>query len=161
MLLSKPLLFLVLLNFHITILHPEKLLNDQAALEYCRTHPKSFIAIIWPIAQGKSKKIKATFNAYGKIKYQKTAYFSPARAHYILQMAHPHIPDIQEHIAWYFPPGTYDKPARIFVVTYDNALTAVTCKHAIRKLFPGLQYRSIHTNDTHAETVELANYFFK
>lgn len=35
----------------------------------------------------------------------------------------------------------------------------LACKSAIRKLWPELQYRSIHINDTHEETVDLAKYF--
>ncbi|MBA3954383.1 hypothetical protein H0X48_03645 [Candidatus Dependentiae bacterium] len=64
---------------------------------------------------------------------------------------------MQDHFHWYFPGNTLAKPARIFVVSYNNSQVAKKCKYAIRKLFH-LGYRSIHINDTHAETVQLAHF---
>lgn len=139
--------------------HAVLLRNDQEAYTYCTQKQQSFIAIMWPIAQGHDSSVTKIFNRYGEIKYRKDFYFTPQQALTILQQAHPHITNMQEHLNWYFPPGTYQKPARIFVLKFPNARTAVTCKHEIRKLYP-LQYRSIHINDTHNETKDLARSFF-
>lgn len=137
-------------------LQAERLLHDQAAYQYCLQEPQSFVVIIWPIAQGKNEKIQRLLAAYGAIKYQKSRTFSPDQAERLLRLAHPQITDMKKHIAWYFPQWAYQKQARIFVVNYPNLATAVACKYAIRKLFPKLQYRSIHINDTHHETVQFA-----
>jgi len=141
--------------------------NDQQAYAYCREEPRSFIAIVWPIAQGKDTLIKKILNSYGHIMYHKKFYFNKADAYTILQQAHQHIPaaqphcgSIKEHVKWYFPKSAYQNPARIFVLYFENPARALACKHAIRNLFPGLQYRSIHINDYHSETIELAEFFF-
>jgi len=134
--------------------------SDKQAYEYCVDNKKSFVAIVWPIAQGKDKEIERIFKKYGKLLYYKKARLNSKKAFYLLQKAHPHIVDMFEHVDWYFPQGTFEKPARLFVLEFDNAETAVACKMAIRGLYH-LQYRSIHINDTHEETKELAEFFFK
>jgi hypothetical protein len=140
--------------------HAYELRNGQDAYNFCVTNKKSFISIVWPIAQGKDPQIEQLFNKHGKIKYKKPVKLSPSQAYYLLKTAHPHIPNMKEHVNWYFPPGVINHPARVYVLTYDSMETAVACKHAVRRLFSGLQYRSIHINDTHQETIELAQFFF-
>lgn len=137
-------------------------LNDQDAFTYCMTHPQSFVAIIWPIAQGKDKEIQQIMNSYGTIQYRKDTYLTHQSAYKILHKSHPSVPFIlkKAHFNWYFPPGSLKKKARIFVVKFSDASIAINCKHAIRNLFD-LQYRSIHINDTHEETIEMAHFFFK
>ncbi|MFA6066845.1 MAG: hypothetical protein WC707_06715 [Candidatus Babeliaceae bacterium] len=133
--------------------------NDQEAYQYCCTHKNSFIAIVWPIAQGHDHAIKKILNTYGTIKYQKKVLLNYDQAYHLLHTAHPHIRNIAEHVNWYFPAGTFEKPARIFIVICPSTEQIIACKHAIRKLF-SLQYRSIHVNDTHLETISLAKFFF-
>lgn len=136
--------------------------NDRQAFDYCMTHEKSFIAIVWPIAQGKDEQIRHVFGKYGAIQYQKNLFFTPEQAYSLLERAHYNagIADMREHVRWYFPPGSFERHARIFILKFKNVKTATECKYAIRHLF-NLQYRAIHINDTHDETVELAHLFFK
>jgi hypothetical protein len=140
--------------------------NDQQAYEYCVKHQHSYIAIVWPIAQGKNKDIERILKQHGKILYYKKVYLDYKNAFHLLQRAHHNIgalrepQEMQKHVAWYFPEGTFEKPARIFVLAFDTLETAVACKLAVRGLYH-LQYRSIHINDTHPETVELAKFFFR
>lgn len=152
-------IFILLLCNNSTNTNSIPLATDREAYAYCMNHKKSFIAIVWPVAQGQDAKIKQIFNEYGQIKYQKNVYFTHRQAFKLLKKAHPHIQDMHEHVNWYFPSGTFQKPARIFVVKFKDTETAVACKHAIRHLF-SLQYRSIHINDTHSETIHLAQFFF-
>ncbi len=133
--------------------------NDREAYDYCRHNPKSYIAIIWPLVQGKDEQLLQLFAMYGTINYKKSMYLTPQQAYYLLKKAHPHISNMTEHVAWYFPPGTYQNAARIFVFTCRDQATTVLCKYAIRRLF-NLDYRPVHINDTHHETVELAKFFF-
>jgi len=135
--------------------------TDQEAYHYCITHPDTFIGIVWPITPGNDETIKKILQKHGSIHYQKNIYLTYDQAFTLLQKAHPHIPDMKAHVQWYFPAGAFKKPARIFVLTFASADIAVMCKHAIRHRFRNLQYRSIHINDTHAETVELAEFFFR
>jgi len=45
--------------------------NDQQAYAYCLADKHSFVAVVWPIAQGKDQELEQLFNHYGKIKYKK------------------------------------------------------------------------------------------
>ena len=47
----------------------------------------------------------------------------------------------------------------MYVMKFADVDTAVKCKYDVRDLFD-LGYKSIHVNDSHDETVELADFFF-
>lgn len=152
-----------ILYFSIVAVHGYPLSNDQEALVYCLNHTNSFIAIVWPIAQGKEALITGIMNLYGTILYRKEYYFTPKKALHILRKAHAnvHIPtSMKEHVKWYFPPHTYEQPGRIFVIRFSDMSQNLSCKYAIRRLYPDLHYRSIHINDYHSEAIELAKLFF-
>ncbi len=145
----------------------QSIINDQEAYNHCLTDNNAFIAIIWPIAQGKETAIKKILNRYGKILYHKPFYFDKLSAYKILHYAHQHIPNgqphcgsLKEHVKWYFPKGTYKNQASIYLLWFERSSDAISCKRTIRMLFPQLQYRSIHINDYHAETIQLAKFFF-
>lgn len=128
--------------------------------EYLK-NPKSYIAIVWPISPLESDpQIEAMLNKYGKILYKEAFVLNRTEVYILLRLAHPHILNTAEHVNWYFPPGTLGKPTRVYIVLFDNLNTAVDTKHKIRRLF-NLQYRTIHINDTRAETKELGKFFFK
>lgn len=139
--------------------------QEKDIVEFCAAHNNSFIAIVWPIAQGKHQEIKEKFAVYGKIMYEKEMLLSPQLAYTILKKSHYNGPpsvtsDFKAHLNWYFPQKSlFKKPARIFVCTFDTVADATACKYAIRRLFK-LSYRAVHINDTHAETEELAQLLF-
>lgn len=151
--------FLWLVFFSYSTLHATIINSDHAAYTYCLTHSNSYIVIVWPIAHNKDEEIVTILQHYGTLKYRKNFYLTYNQALYLLAKAHPYIHNIHEHVSWYFPPEAFEKPARIFVFKCGDHLTTMTCKYAIRHLFD-LQYRSIHINDTHKETIELAKFFF-
>ena len=158
---SKKNIFILLFGF--INISAQTISNDKEAYDYCAANKNTLIAIVWPIAQGKEKKIENLLNSYGTIKYKKKTYLKPKEAFFLLKMAHSniYIPDMSEHVRWYFPKGTFKKQARIFVWEFKGTMkAALDCKYAIRDLFD-LQYRSIHINDNHYETIELAKFFFK
>ncbi len=153
----------LILYFSSTFVGGYLLRSDQEAFTYCQNHQNAYIAIVWPIAQGKEIVIQHIMNRYGKILYRKETYFTPSRAHHILKKAHANanIPtSMKDHVKWYFPKGTYQQPARIFVVEFADMPHNLACKYSVRKLYPSLQYRSIHITDFHYEAVELAKLFF-
>lgn len=133
--------------------------TDQAAYEFCKKNTKSFIAVVWPIAQGKDRLIEAILREHGILHYKKSIVLSPQQALWILSKAHPQITDMPLHFAWYFPKGTLEKPTKVFLMEFSDPTVAIACKTAIRQLFQ-LQFRAIHINDTHQETLELAHCFF-
>lgn len=134
--------------------------TDQEALVFCKSHTESFLAIVWPIAQGKDEKIEKLFRKYGTLQHKKVVYFNHTQGARILQDAHPHITNMQEHMKMYFPSSsTFAKPARVYLLTFKNLETAVKCKHAVRHLFD-LGYSSIHITDYHHEAIKLAEFFY-
>lgn len=133
--------------------------TDAQAYDYCKKHPHAFIAVVWPLVQGKDAELHAIFKKHGKLVYRKEFFFTYKTARRTLKKAHPLIADLDDHVDWYFPAGTFQQPARIFVVEFKDAATAIACKMEIRHLFK-LQYRPIHINDYHYETVEFAKLFF-
>ena len=135
-------------------------LNDAQAYSLCKADKTSYIAIVWPIAQGKDESIEKLFRKYGSLKYKKIVYFKPDQSAMLLHDAHPHITNIKEHVTMYFPSShIYKQPARIYLVTFKDLDTAVACKLAIRRLF-NLGYSSIHITDYHYEAIKLAEFFY-
>jgi len=155
------LLFMVSAIFCPIMLIGQEINNDQDAYLFCNSARNSFIAIVWPIAQGKDNQIEQLLNKFGTVMYRKKMLLSPWQAVVLLTKAHQHIvTNMKKHVKWYFPSSDiYTQKARIYVVTFKNALTAKSCKQAVRNLFH-LQYRSIHINDTHKETREFAGLLF-
>lgn len=160
---NKKFLFLYLF-FFVQLSATYQLQNSAQAYAYCMRNTNSFIAIVWPLAQGHDAKIEEIMRKFGgTIAYRKNHLLTPKTAYKLLKEAHYNagIKDMKEHLNWYFPKDTYKHPARIFVINFENTEKATACKYAIRKLlFPKLQYRSVHINDFHSETIALAKFFF-
>jgi hypothetical protein len=133
--------------------------NDYEAYSYCMHNTSSFIAVVWPLAQGKDKKMESVLRSYGTMVYKKVFSLTYQQAYALLQDAHPHIIDMPAHVQMYFPEGVLNKPVRVYLLEFDSLETAVACKHAVRKLFK-LGYTSIHINDYHHEAQALAKFFF-
>jgi len=139
--------------------------SDHEKLAFCENNSNSFIAIVWPIAEGKDAQIVSLLNTYGKIVHREEKILSPAQAFIILKKSHYNAPksvtsDFKAHLKWYFPKKSlFNKPARIFICLFTDTQQAAQCKYEIRKLF-NLSYRPVHINDTHAETLELATLLF-
>lgn len=152
--------------------------TDADALQYCQTHENSFIAIVWPLAQGKETEIVEAFNRFGKIYYQKTMLIPETEIFKLVDIAHnsyfcdgvPFLCDnqadkiaqfVKEHKQKYVPSkDAAQQASRIFVLAFNDEKTATACKKAIRTLF-NIGFYSIHINDTHDETLELAEHLFK
>ena len=132
-------------------------------VNYCKKNKDTFIAIVWPITQGKTQEIENLFSRYGKICFKRTMKLTKETAYHILQESHYNnsqaVRDMDAHFSWYFPKGALDNPAKIYVIKASSLSKVLTCKYAIRKLF-NLQYRAVHINDTHKETIALAEILF-
>jgi hypothetical protein len=151
--------FIFLLSLYCCSLYGVTISNDHQALKYFMKNKNTYIALVWPIAQGKEQKINHVFNKYGTVHYKKQLYLNSVQALYILRNAHRDIQNIHEHFNWYFPPGILGNPARVFLFECGSDYQIRQCKYEIRALFK-LQYRSIHIDDTHAQSMWLANIFF-
>lgn len=133
--------------------------NDSQALSYCKTHRKTHIAIVWPNAEGKDDKVERIFNKFGSIKFKKKIFFTYPEGYEVLRDAHQKVKNMEEHMNIYFSAESFRKPARIYLVSFDDLDTAVKCKYAIRHVYK-MGYYSIHINDYHQEAIKLAELFF-
>lgn len=135
--------------------------HDYAKIKTYLKNPKSYIAIVWPITPlAADPQIEELLGKYGKILHKSAIMLSKTDAYVLLRTAHPHILNTAEHVKWYFPPGAFERPARVYIMLFDSLDIATEAKHKIRRLF-NLQYRAIHINDTRAETKQLSKFFFK
>lgn len=135
------------------------LLDDTQAYAYCLANPKSYVAIIWPKAQGKDDELQELFKKYGVVHYKKISYLNKEQAIEILTLAHPKVTNMVSHLKEYFPKDSMINAVRVYLVDFDSLPIALECKHAIRDFF-GIGHISIHINDHHPQGIELAQFFF-
>ena len=156
-------IYFVLITLIATLHSTDLSSNSSNILAYCKKNKDTFIAIVWPITQGKTQEIETLFSHYGKICFKQTMKLSEETAYHILQESHYNnsqaVRDMDAHFAWYFPKGVLDNSAKIYVIKASSLSKILKCKYAIRKLF-NLQYRAVHINDTHKETIALAKVLF-
>lgn len=139
--------------------------SDQQAVQYCKQHSDTFIAIVWPLVQTKIHEIENLLEKNALLCYKKKMVFDPTLAFMLLKEAHQRIPtvraDLRKHYSWYFPnEEVTTQPARIYLLRAKNLEKILESKYAVRKLFKHLQYRSIHATDTHSETIFFAQLLF-
>jgi hypothetical protein len=159
--LIKTLLSIVIFTNNLTKNRPF-LTSDKEAFKYSLTHTNTFIAIIWPLVQKNIAAVEHTLASWGTVCYKKKKILSPERAYSILFAAHRNAraaANKTNHYNWYFPKDSLIHPARIYLMEFSSLKSAIACKHAVRRMF-NLQYRPIHINDTHTETLELAELLF-
>ncbi len=139
---------------------------DACAYEYAKRKTNTYIATVFPAAEGKNDELIATLSKYGKIVYQK---------HIFLQKYGPlHlIRQIYRNEAWlgdwtnnfvgaqHKAKMCFQKSGaiRTFLIESDSAESMKQCKDDIRELY-GISNDSVHINDTHEETILLAQILF-
>lgn len=139
---------------------------DQMALQYCRLNSAIFIVCVFPVALGKKEELESILLDYGHICNEKEIFFrkyGPQNLARQLYKGESWVGDAKDGY-----PGTIshaknrftaNKPVRVYVFECDDLFKVKEVKSRIRSLFP-LENNSIHINDSHEETVRLAEQFF-
>ena len=137
---------------------------DAMAYEYAKLKDNTYIVIIWPTAEGKEKELSEILNSYGKIVYRKDVYLNRNGSVQLIRQVYKRESWIgssrsnfigaRNKASWCFK-GT--GPLRVFLFESNNDL--VEMKEKIRNMY-GVGKHSVHVNDDHKETVELAGLFF-
>lgn len=141
---------------------------DAMALKYCELKDNTYIACIFPVAEGKTDEITKIFSAYGSIVYTKNIYLNPVGtvnfvreiydyAHWIGSPKN-NFAGARKDAAKRFPQDSQN-PLRIYLFECKNLHTVRACKKEIRKLFDAGDY-AIHINDTYDESLVLARMVF-
>ncbi len=146
----------------------EKYLDDMA-LAYCILKPNTYILTVFPAAVGRQAEVENILRSYGKIVYKKEIHInsSVGSVNFMrcLYDGEPFIGNFENnfHGARLKAPCCYPAnrqgPTRIFLFECNNPNQIRPCKNQIRSLF-GIGHDSVHINDTHAETIRIAQAVF-
>jgi len=134
---------------------------DAMASELCRLKPNTFIVLVYPRAQGRDAELQALVETHGSLWYAKQVKLhGPGPVNLVRQVYadEPWVGSWRNGFAgagnkagWGFHG---DAPLRVFVVESDPD-HMLALKQAVRELYQ-VENHSIHINDTHAETLQLA-----
>lgn len=134
---------------------------DAMALELCRIKRNSFIVVVYPTAEGKDRELADLVQAHGTVWYRKSAHLKGLGPLNLIRQIYRKEPWLgtwkdgfagaQNKASWCF---RNHGPVRAFVV--ESTLKRMQeLKSEIRKLYAA-ENHSVHINDTHEETVEIA-----
>lgn len=137
---------------------------DAAIVSYISHAPDTRLVLVWPTAAGRDAELSAVINRHAAVVARKDVPLSTNAAVNLVVRAY-------QHESWLGGPSDDyaggrnkarwctdgDGPLRVFVVHAGEDL--LTLKEEIRAVF-GNGKHSVHINDTHQETVELAGLLF-
>jgi FkbM family methyltransferase len=135
---------------------------DSMALEFCRICLNMVIAVVFPVAEGKDDEIQSILKDYGQIAYEKQIVFSELGRHNLIRQLYRNeswlgvdgdiTPGLRHHVEKRF---LNDLPVKFYFVICKDDSKIKEAKARVRALFD-LQNDSIHVNDTHEETIRIA-----
>jgi len=141
-------------------LDPE--VSDSMALEFCRLSPNMVIAVVFPVANGKDDEVQNILKEYGQIAYEKQVVFLELGRHNLIRQLYRNeswlgadgdiTPGLRHHVEQRF---LNDRPVKFYFLVCRDISKIKEAKARVRALFD-LQNDSIHINDTHEETLRIA-----
>ncbi len=129
---------------------------DAIAFQSCISSKHTYIALLFPCVRGHDKKIKQLFQHYGKIVYKTTVNLKGNGPLNLLKIAYKNFTthyNLKKRFTIQQIGGSYQ--LKVVVFKAKSLKKVVICKRMIRELFNIGDY-PIHINDTHEETIELA-----
>jgi len=139
---------------------------DSIALEYCKIKPNTFIATIFPSAEGDIEEAERIIASKADIFYKKSLELNLNGAlHLMRQMYNGEIwggtPEsdyagLKEKARLCF---RRERDVNVYAITVTDPKDTTTIKEEVRKVF-GIGNHSIHINDTWEETFRLSRAFF-
>jgi len=142
----------------------EQEIADAMVLEYCRLCPNMFVVVVFPITTGRNDEINETLKEYGQIHYEKEISFTELGRYNLIRLLYFNmhwIGDDSEitygvchHVEnRFWNNGT----AKFIFLKFHDPAQVLEAKSRLRALFD-LKNFSIHINDTHEETVWIAEH---
>lgn len=136
---------------------------DLIAQDYCKTHPKTLVAIIWPLGEAFIESIKSIMESKCKLIYQKAFYLDNDGPKFLDQFAHPtkSYTSILKNAFNYIPFGM-PAPYKFYTLLFKTNMPlsdVITMKNVIRASV-GASYFSIHIDDYNSESQNLATMVF-
>ena len=144
----------------------EEKYSDAMAIEYCMLKENTYIATVMPAAIGKNKEVEEIFSQYGTIVYRRDVFLNwNGAVNFIKQIYkedswignfNNQFAGAQYKARCCFPQNDKTKNyLRVFLFECSDLEKVKACKQKIRDLF-GIQNHSVHINDTHEQTIEMA-----
>jgi len=140
--------------------------TDAMALEYCKLKQNIHIVTVFPSANGQENQIQKILQENGDIVYSKAVNLIGQGPVLLMRQMYSgekwigswnnNFQGARQKAALCF---TRSGPVRVYVLETDQIHRVNEAKRQIRDLFK-IENHSIHINDTHAETVRLAQVFF-
>ncbi|KKQ32334.1 MAG: WbfN protein [candidate division TM6 bacterium GW2011_GWF2_37_49] len=129
---------------------------DAIAIQTCISNKDTYIALLFPCVHGHDEKIKKLFQRYGKIVYKTTVNLTGNGPLNLLKIAYKNF-TLYYNLKKRFTIPQADGSYQLTVVVFEakSLKNVKKCKKKIRKLFK-IGHYPIHINDTHEETIELA-----
>jgi hypothetical protein len=144
----------------------ERRYADAMAYEYCLMKKSTFILSVFPAAAGMDDEVEEVIRRHTSVVYRKDIELRNDGPHLLVKQMY-------RDEAWLgtwstlFSGAKYkaeqcfrgEGPVRVFLVDVDTPHVLRLCKDELRGLF-GIENHSVHINDTHEETVRLAQLYF-
>jgi len=141
----------------------EPYFTDIAATEFVEISPNSFIALLWPSAEGKDELVDTML---GNVVYKKNVFLGLNGAKNLMTQVYALMkwigsPDSDYQGVQAYVGRCFNKtgPLRVIAFIGENLETVVEAKAGIRELF-GIGNSAIHISDTHSEAILLARLLF-
>lgn len=136
---------------------------DIAATEFVEISPNSFIALLWPSAEGKDELVDTML---GNVVYKKNIFLNLNGAKNLMTQVYALMkwigsPDSDYQGVQAYVGRCFNKAGALRVITFigTDLNTVVETKTRIRELF-GIGNSAIHISDTHSEAISLARLLF-
>jgi hypothetical protein len=141
-------------------------ISDRTALEYAKLNKNTYVLTLFPTARGEFEKAIEIINRYGKLVYYKKL---ELKKHAPLNLMR----EFYAGEAWAGGPHdnwhgfrmkeglcfTNDSPTYVFLIELDHTDIGRSVKNDIRNIY-GVGNHSCHINDTHEQTIRLAQVVF-
>jgi glycosyltransferase involved in cell wall biosynthesis len=139
---------------------------DAMATEYCRLKPSTFVAVVFPSAEGDHELAQTILSQHGELVYEKSLELGgqgPINLMRLLYSGEPWLGSDADAFAGARAKAEAcfgsQQPTRLSVLEGSGTETMARAKKAIRERF-GIGNHSIHITDSHEETVRVAETVF-
>jgi hypothetical protein len=137
---------------------------DKIALHYCQNTGNTYVAIIWPRAIEHLEGMKEILSTAGKLIYQKGFELRNDAPILLYELAHPgfYPEKLKKHIKNYIPMDMA-APYQFYAILFesDKCLAELTQIKQVIRDYVGISYWSIHIDDYHYESLNMAHLIFQ
>lgn len=139
---------------------------DAIAYEYCMLKKNTYLALLFPSAVGHDNEVRTILRRYGSIFYEKEVHLFNNGPLLLMTQIYKNenwLGDLSNNFG-----GAHlkvqecfrtDRPIRVFLLETDNPQKLKDAKDEIRAIYK-ISNHSIHINDTHDETIRVAQLLF-